>query len=96
MVPVGSITQVAASGVDEFYLYGEDVPAPPPGSVYAVWVETGGQATYVGSFLPRADGWVYLRITTPGEPTYDRLFITIEAAEASPSNPGDVQWEATG
>jgi hypothetical protein len=95
MVPVGSVTQVAATGIDEFYLYGEDVPAPPAGSVYAVWVETDGQATYVGSFLPRADGWVYLRIATLGS-AYDRLFITIEAAGASPSVPGDVQWQTTG
>lgn len=95
MVPVGAVTQVAASGVDGFYLYGEDVPAPPPGSVYAVWVETGGDATYVGWFLPRADGWVYLRIATRGTP-YDRLFITIEAAGVSPSAPSDVQWQTTG
>jgi hypothetical protein len=95
MVPVGSVTQVAATGVDEFYLYGEDVPAPPAGSVYAVWVEAGGRPTYVGWFLPRGDGWVYLRIATRGV-AYDRLFITIEAAGVSPSAPGDVQWQTTG
>ena len=93
MVPVGSVTQVAATGVDDFYIYGEDVPPPPPGSLYAVWVEEGGAPRFVGAFLPRADGWVYLHIDTGGV-AYDRLFITIESAGASPSVPGEVEWQA--
>lgn len=94
MVSVGPATQVAASGVDEFYLYGDDVPPPPPGAVYAVWVRSGGVASYVGSFVPSADGWVYLHITAQG--AYDRLFVTVEMAGSSPSAPGEVEWEATG
>lgn len=95
MVPVGPATQVSATGVAEFYLYGDDVPTPPAGTAYGVWVEAGGTPSYLGSFLPRADGWVYLHIRTGGI-AYERLFVTIEPIGASPSVPGDVAWEATG
>lgn len=95
MVPVGPATQVSATGVAEFYLYGDDVPTPPTGTAYGVWVESGGRPSYLGSFLPRTDGWVYLHIRTGGI-AYDRLFVTIESIGASPSAPGDVAWEATG
>jgi hypothetical protein len=90
MVPVGPATQVAAA--DEVFLFGENVPAPPPGTVYVVWVESGGRAGFLGWFLPDEDGWVYVHLST-GRP-YERLFVTIESAEVSPSAPGDVTWEA--
>jgi hypothetical protein len=95
MVPVGPATQVYATGVAEFYLYGDDVPTPPAGTAYGVWVEVDGRSSYLGSFLPRADGWVYLHVRTGGI-AYDRLFVTIESIGASPSVPGDVAWKATG
>ena len=92
MVPVGPATQVAAA--DEVFLYGSNVPLPPPGTVYVVWVESGGQVTSLGWFLPSADGWVYRHFSTGG--SYDRLFITIESAEVTPSSPGDVTWQTGG
>jgi len=92
MVPVGPTTQVAAA--DEVFLFGSNVPAPPPGTVYVVWVESGGQATPLGWFLPSGDGWVYRHFSTGGP--YDRLFITTESAEVSPSAPGDVTWQSAG
>jgi hypothetical protein len=58
--------------------------------VYVVWVESGGQVTSLGWFIPTEDGWVYRHFSTGGP--YDRLFITIESADVSPSAPGDVAW----
>jgi len=94
MVSVGPATQVAATGTDEFFLFGENVPAPPPGTVYAVWVESGGTVRYVGWFYPDPDGWVVRRYSIGGGP-YERLFVTIEAAEGVPLVPGEVAWERT-
>lgn len=93
MTSVGPATQVAAPGVDEFYLYGDSVPAPPSGSVYGVWLVTAGRARYLGSFAPRSDGWVYLHVETGGA-AFDKILITVEPEGVSPSAPGTVEWYA--
>ena len=34
----GPITEISKPGVERFYLVGNDVPMPPEGSVYRVWL----------------------------------------------------------
>jgi hypothetical protein len=75
-------------------LFGRNVPLPPPGTVYVVWVESAGQVRSLGWFLPSEDGWVSRHFSTGG--AYERLFITVESAEVSPSVPGDVAWQSSG
>lgn len=93
-VPVGPVRELTAPGVEEFYVLGDDCPAPPPGTVYRLWVVADGVATYVTDFLPE-DGRVFL--TVPFDPSlYDDLWISVEPAGSEPSAPTDVRWTATG
>jgi hypothetical protein len=93
-VPVGPVRELTAPGVEEFYVLGDDCPAPPPGSVYRLWVVADGAATYVTDFLPE-DGRVFL--TVPFDPSlYDDLWISVEPEGSEPTTPTDVLWAATG
>ena len=40
------ITEISHPGTRTFYLVGNDVPMPPEGTVYRVWLASGGQSTF--------------------------------------------------
>jgi Anti-sigma-K factor rskA len=90
--PVGPATEISAPGLAEFYLYGNDVPAPRPGDVYRVWLVSGTTPTFVGEFLPD-DGFVASGV--PFDPSrYDGLWITeaVSGSATTPPAPGDAVW----
>ena len=94
LVPVGPATEISAPGSEEFYLYGTGVQAPPPGTVYHVWLVSGaGTApTHVGE-LPYENGVVFLVV--PFDPgAFTDLLVTVEPAGSTPSAPGEVVWSA--
>jgi hypothetical protein len=93
-VPVGPAQEISAPGVDTVYLSGHDIPPPPSGSVYRVWLVAGGVPTYWGEFVPEA-GQVILEIhVRPG--AFDDLWVTVEPEGSAPAAPSldEVLWEA--
>lgn len=80
----GGLVEVARE--EHLYLYGEDVPTPPPGFAYQLWLGSGGVFVPVGDpFVPR-DGVVLLRITV--DPArFDELLITEELVGEEPERP---------
>ena len=99
MVPVDSssastdpITEISAPGVQEFFLVGRDLPSPPPGTVYRVWLISGTDPTFAGEFLPEPDFTVVHLEFDPN--VYDSILITVESAEAVPTSPLDPVWQA--
>lgn len=88
---VGPTTQIAVPGVSEFYLYGSDVPQPPQGSVYRLWVVSSTETRYLGDFLPSGDGTLVLHVAL--DPTrWDRLLVTAEPGGSEPAVPGQPAW----
>lgn len=88
---VGPTTQIAVPGVSEFYLYGSDVPQPPPGAVYRLWVVSSTETRYLGDFLPTGDGTLVLHVAL--DPArWDRLFVTAEPTGSEPAAPGQPAW----
>jgi hypothetical protein len=90
MVDVGPVQEISAPGENRFYVAGEDVPMPPAGSVYRVWLVSAGEPTFVGDFLPEG-GAVFL--TIPFDPSrYDDLWIAIEPVDAPTAAPTSQDW----
>jgi hypothetical protein len=86
------LTEISAPGTEVFYLFGRDVPQPPPGQIYRVWLVAGEAATPVGEFRPE-DGLVAIRLAF--DPTrYDEVWITVEPEASDPGDPSDVVWRA--
>ena len=88
---IGPATEVSAPGIDHFYVYSDDVPAPSPGDVYRLWLVRGDEAQYVGDFLPAPDGTVVLRVNVDPD-GWDRVLVTAEPAGTTPSTPGSPAW----
>ncbi|HSL12449.1 MAG TPA: anti-sigma factor [Actinomycetota bacterium] len=93
MNDIGPATEVSAPGMDHFYVYGETVPAPPPGEVYRMWLVRGEEFRYVGDFLPAPDGAVVLRVDADPD-DWDRVVVTTETAGSAPTSPGATAWDA--
>ena len=92
---LGPATEVSAEGVDHFYLYGSQVPAPPAGQVYRLWLVSGAASRYLGQFVPEPGGDVVLRVDA--DPAgWERVLVTVEPMGAEPSEPGQPAWQATG
>jgi Anti-sigma-K factor rskA, C-terminal len=91
MTPVGPVTEMAASGVQECYVYGTNVPMPARGYTYALWVIQGTQPTFLGDFRPD-DGVVVVHVTGLDPTTYDGLLVTEERVGSNPAAPGPVKW----
>lgn len=88
----GPLTEISAPGTEVFYLFGRDVPEPPPGQVYRVWLVSADGTIPVGEFRPD-DGLVAIRIAF--DPTrFDQILITVEPESAAPVSPADVVWRA--
>lgn len=91
-VPVGPMTEIARPGLQEFYIYGNGVPDPPPGMVYRLWLGSGSGFTPMVDFLPE-DGVVILHVAfDPSQ--FDRIEITQEPTGSVASQPGRVVWAA--
>ena len=86
------VSTVSAPDVDHFFLIGSDVPPPPPGTVYGVWLSDGVDAVFAGSFAP-FPGVTVVRV--PFDPSrFDRVLVTIETSAGGTEDPGAVVWEA--
>jgi hypothetical protein len=86
------VSTVSAPDVDHFFLIGSDVPPPPTGYVYGVWLSDGVDAVFAGPFVP-SPGVTVVRV--PFDPSrFDRVLVTIEAVGSPADEPGTVVWEA--
>jgi hypothetical protein len=93
--PLGEVAEITAPGVEEFYVYGDDVPTPPPGNVYRLWAVSPTRSTWLGDFLPQPDGLVVLRVRI--DPAgFEQLLVTSEPAASTPSQPGQPVWQTAG
>ena len=98
MVPVDgssadteSLTEISRPGTELFYLVGTDVPKPPEGTVYRVWLLSGTQATWATDFVPEPGMMV---VTLEFDPSlYDRILISVEPAGSTPDTPELAVWQ---
>lgn len=88
------ITEISDPGVEECYLVGRDLPSPPPGTVYRVWLVSGTEPTFAGQFLPEP-GLTVVRLEFDPN-VYDRILITVEPADSEPATPLDPVWQEAG
>jgi hypothetical protein len=86
------VTSITAPDGEWLYLVGEDVPSPPRGWVYRVWLSEAGEAVFAGQFLP--DPGVTVRRIRVDPGTLDSILITVERADSEPTTPGEPVWGA--
>jgi hypothetical protein len=86
------LTEISDPGVEEFYLVGRDLPAPPAGYVYRIWLVSGSTPRSVGAFTPDPGLTVIKIAFDPSR--YDEILITIEREGSEPSEPSLAVWEA--
>ena len=94
VAPVGPAKEISEPGRELFYIYGRDIPMPPTGMVYRVWLVSGSTPTYVGEFLPDK-GFVGLELGF--DPSrYDTLWVCLSPAGSQHVAPtsSDVLWRA--
>ena len=98
MVPMDSsssdteaLTEISRPGTERFYLVGSDVPLPPEGSVYRVWLVSGTQATWATDFVPEPGLMVVALEFDPSQ--YDRIVISVEPAGSTPDTPEHAVWQ---
>ena len=85
--------ELVPPGVEQLYVFGRGVPAPPPGSTYRLWtVDADGAETWIGDFVPMTGDFALRVDIDPAN--VDHLLITIEPADSEPSEPGDTAWAA--
>jgi hypothetical protein len=89
--PLGQATEISSPATEKLYIYGTDVPLPPPGSVYRLWAGSPEQSRYIGDFLPSDDGTLLLEVMLPAS-SVGALFVTVEPTGSTPGEPGDVVW----
>jgi Anti-sigma-K factor rskA len=94
LVPVGPAQEITAPGADTVYLYGRDIPSPPAGSVYRVWLVADGTPTYWGEFVPEGGEAIVEIHVRAG--TFDDLWVTVEPEGSAPAAPSldEVLWAA--
>jgi hypothetical protein len=96
-VPVGPMTEIARPGIEQFYIYGQGVPAPRPGYVYSLWLESGPSSLnpsfrHIADFIPD-DGFVLLPIAF--DPTlFRRVVISLEPQSRPRSSPSGESWSS--
>jgi hypothetical protein len=85
------ITEISRPGTERFYLVGSNVPMPPEGTVYRVWLLSGTQATWATDFVPEPGLMV---IPLEFDPSlYDRMVISVEPAGSTPDTPEVAVWQ---
>jgi hypothetical protein len=85
------ITEISHPGTERFYLVGNDVPLPPEGAVYRVWLLSGTQATFATDFVPEPGMMVVELEFDPSQ--YDRILISVEPAGSTPDTPEIAVWQ---
>jgi hypothetical protein len=85
------ITEISDPGTERFYLVGNDVPTPPEGTVYRVWLLSGNQATFATDFVPEPGMMVVELEFDPS--LYDRVLISVEPAGSTPDTPEIAVWQ---
>jgi len=88
---LGHATEIVSPATEKLYIFGTDVPFPPPGMVYRMWAGSQSDPLYIGDFLPNDDGTVILEITLPAS-SVGSLFVTYEPAGSEPTTPGPRAW----
>jgi len=98
MTPVDSntgdtepITEISEPGVEECYLVGRDIPVPPDGMIYRVWLISGDQATFAVEFLPVPGFTVVPLEVDPSR--YDGIVVSVEPADSAPTAPQTARWQ---
>jgi Anti-sigma-K factor rskA len=84
----GPVTAMAHPGIEECYIVARDLPTPPAGTKYGVWVTKGSSAQLIGHFVPREPVTVLKFGVDPSE--YDQILVT-EDPPGSVSH-GNVLW----
>ena len=85
------ITEISNPGVEHFFLVGNDVPMPPDGTVYRVWLLSGTNATWAKDFLP-APGFTVVPLEF--DPSlFDSILISEEPAGSIPDTPEGAVWQ---
>ena len=88
---LGEADEVTAPGVEETYVMGEGVSAPPPGMTYRLWAMGPDVARYLGDFAP-VIGVVALEIHVAAGTV--QLLVTVEPIGSEPGSPGQPAWAA--
>lgn len=91
VVDLGEANELAAPGLEELYVMGQNVSEPPTGSTYRLWAVNGESATWLGDFTP-SNGVVVLRVAV--DPMTVDLLVTVEPIGSQPSEPGEPAWDA--
>jgi len=86
----GPITEMVQPGAEEFYLVGRDLPAPPDGTVYRVWLLSGRTATFAKDFLPLPGLTVVPLAFDPAR--FDGILISVEPDGSAPLVPHEEIW----
>jgi hypothetical protein len=86
------MSEVSAPDVGYFYLLGTDVPPPPPGTVYGIWLSDGAESVSAGEF-PWGPGVHVVKVPFDRS-RFDRILVTVEEVGSAPTAPGAPVWEA--
>jgi hypothetical protein len=93
-VPVGPATGITAPGEHALYIFGRNVPEPPPGTDYRVWLVTPAATLYAGDLWYQG-GVVFLAISPVPEGVTD-LWISIEPSTSAPgTQPSNPVWRSS-
>ena len=87
------VTEVSAPGETVIYLVGHDVPPPPEGRVYRVWLGSNGSFRLVHEFVPEGQLTV---IPLEVDASVDQIVITEEPAGSAAATPVErlVRWRS--
>lgn len=86
------MSEVSAPDAGHFYLLGTDVPPPPPGTVYGIWLSDGVESVFAGEF-PWGPGVRVVKVPFDRS-RFDRVLVTLEEVAPAPTTPGPPVWEA--
>jgi Anti-sigma-K factor rskA len=86
------MSEVSAPDAGHFYLLGTDVPPPPSGTVYGIWLSDGVEPVFAGEF-PWGPGVHVVKVPFDRS-RFDRVLVTVEEVGPVPVAPGKPVWEA--
>ena len=86
------MSEVTAPEAGHFYLLGTNLPPPPRGTVYGIWLSDGVESVFAGIF-PWGPGVRIVNVPFD-RARFDRVLVTLEERNAEPDRPGTVVWQA--